>query len=35
MRYAKRDDVIFVKEMKFTRSSIHDIQSIKTKKMKC
>ena len=35
MSYTKEDDVILVKEMKFTRSSIHDIQSIEEKKMKC
>ena len=35
MGCAEGDDVIFVKRMRFTRSSMHDIQSIEEKKMEC
>ena len=35
MSCAKEDDVILVKEMRSTHSSIHDIQNIEEKKVKC
>ena len=35
MSYAKKNDVIFMREIKYTRSQVHCIQNIEKKKMKC
>jgi len=34
MSYAERNDMIFIKRMKFTRALIHDIQNFKKKTLK-
>ncbi len=34
MSYAKRNDVIFIKRIKFTRALVHDIQISKEKTLK-